>query len=481
MALRPVSQSRHETKVSQTASPQRPAFGDVTSAINNVSIPGRLKQKVSQVKGKVAAPAKSLTQIDPRFAKRLGTVHEAPKTVDPRSREIPLRSAMASADSVGRFTISSPSWQDTSYQANLRSALFNFPHESRMLIYSAPSSKRVQPFELPKIQAKRFNRILDLPNYKDDFYQNKLAWGNKSVAVAMQNTVYFYDYSTQSIRSTYQCDGPVTAVSWNPNLDNRIAIAVRGTGIICYDVDKEKPRAILESDDRIVYSIDWRNSQEFSFGSTNAVGHYDMRTKEVDWLPGMEKTSRVCAARWSGSENRLAIGCNRNKVIVFDANNRSTLISYSHNAGIKALAWQPGAASHHLFSGGGTADCGLKKVDTASKKLMASFDTHAQICGLVWLTKKIFVVAHGYKSDDTNNIAVYYFHDDKNTFHKIGQLEGQIGRILDIAKDPNSTLICTASSNESLAFWDPLDCASKPKQKATPSLLSSFSSTHTIR
>lgn len=419
-------------------------------------------------------PLIPVSPIDPRYLSKLAGRESSapgnePRVEDIGSREIRLRAATNAMQATGLYNTPIPQGDFTHYQVNLQNVLFGD-------LFSL--ANRIKPLKLPKVQRERFERLLNAPDYHHNFYLNTLSWGLKHVAIAENDTVRIYDYNKNATVADLVYTNRVTAVAWNPNLASRIAIAIQGKGILYYDVDKKMKQGFVELSDKTVYAIDWRNSQEFSYGCENAIGHYDHRTKKTEWFPGMDKIGRVASLKWSGSEHRLAIGCQMKAVHVYDLTNREFLTSFRHKSHVKALGWQPGASNHHLLSGGGKLDKCLIFADTAAKKTMNTLETHAEICDLAWLSKDICAVGFGLGSagekgsETTNNLHLYFFNEQQKRFHLIGNMQGQMGRIMNISKDPSSMRFCTASSKGTLAFWNPFSEAPKEKEKpaATPGL-----------
>ena len=142
----------------------------------------------------------------------------------------------------------------------------------------------------------------------------------------------------------------------------------------------------------------------------------------------------------------------------------------THNADVKALAFQPDS-DHYLLSGGGTKDQQLCLWNTRTAQPEYTVKTGTQITGLVWHTSDYCVSSHGYSSPGVTLWNINNKSMSKKAEHQIPTKTSH-DRALCLAGSKTSPYVATTMSNESLRFFkcDPKTTKSKSTKDNTSML-----------
>lgn len=381
-------------------------------------------------------------------------------------RFIPSRDAMRQAMSQETYACSRP---ETLYQNTLVSQLFPF-YSERSLLYRAPKPFTVTVpsigpvWEIPKAPS----RTLDIPEVKSNFFYNNLDWGKTFVGFNIKNKCYAYSNETKKTIEFFKNNATLCSLKWSPN----------GEDLACGDADAILSVCNVERDEAIEFenvsgsricSLDWRSPSEITLGSHAAITHFDLRSNSVAWRIQSDP-SWTCSIKWNDGKNLLATGNRSSDVRIFDIAKiaEDSLFHYSHQSGIKALQWNPEQPSW-LMSGGGKADRTLKLFDTERGRQLSEAYVNSQICSLSWLDKDHCVIGLGFHVENGNNLQYWRYLPHLQTLNKVGQVSFQKGRILDLAKDHNSSAFCSSSDKaekDTLCFWEPTKIG-KIKPKST--------------
>ena len=321
-------------------------------------------------------------------------------------------------------------------------------------IYHAANTKmkliKQKNRRIPKIPEK----ILDAPEIVNDYYLSLIDWGAQNqLAVCLNQTLYIWNANDGNIKQLFQLsntDKILTSVHW---CENGVTLAVgQEDGYIkMWDVNKENMISNNKLHNTRVSSLSYNKGKGIlaSGGKDSLINIIDIRKKNPNVSRLTAHKQEVCGLAWSDDGSALASGGNDNIINIWNSNNLKQPYNRNkmmHKAAVKALAWCPYYAGV-LASGGGSSDMLVKVWNTVADEQMNEFNTGSQITSLVWnCVQKELLSSHGFQH---NQVSIWSYPDCEH----ITDLRGHKDRILNMCINPSSTMIVTASADESLRFW----------------------------
>lgn len=294
-------------------------------------------------------------------------------------------------------------------------------------------------------------KVLDAPGLIDDFYGHPIDWSSRNiVAVALSETVYLFDAGSGRIERLLGLPGgaAVTSLRWTGE-GLHLGVGTSHGEVQIWDGSAQRQLRSLRSHGGRIGALAW-NEHMLSSGSADAeVHHHDVRVREhlAGRLAGFH-ADLICGLDYS-VDGVLASGGNDNTVNIWETvTSRAPLHTLTeHRAAVKALRWCPWQRNV-LATGGGSADRQVCLWNASSGRLLMSADAESQVTGIAWggPQERELVTSHGYSR---NHLSLWKY----PSLVKSMDLEGHGGRLLDLAQSPDGSLICSASADETLRFW----------------------------
>lgn len=337
---------------------------------------------------------------------------------------------------------------------------------SLKVLYSQTKDSSSTAKKVSRVIPQVPDRILDAPQFIDDYYLNLIDWSAKNMlAVCLAGHVYLWNAESGDIQQLVELEGPdeyVSSCAWIKE-GNILAIGCSNAQVQIWDVERQKRLRCMTSHSARIGALSW-NSYILSSGSRSGyIHHHDVRAPDhhVGTLAG--HTQEVCGLKWSPDGRHLASGGNDNLLQIWaaEANQCTTLAQplytfTQHQAAVKALAWCPWQPSL-LASGGGTADRHIRFWNISTGSCVNSVDTKSQVCSLLWSTEhKELVSSHGFAH---NQLILWKY----PSMTKVAELTGHTARVLHMAMSPDGSTVVSAAADESLCFWKCF--ASDPEKK----------------
>jgi len=310
------------------------------------------------------------------------------------------------------------------------------------------------------------DKILDAPDIVDDYYLNLLDWGrNGLIAVPLYNAVYLWNSESGSVEELFG-DTPitddnimVTSVKWITE-GMHIAIGLSDGNVELWDAAVNKRVRSMAGHPTRVGSLDWNQHILTSGARSGSIFNHDVRVANHHISSFNNHTQEICGLQWSPDGKLLASGANDNTLNVWDMASTSATTAQQtssgvnevttplhslceHMAAVKAVSWCPWQRNV-LASGGGTVDRHIRIWNATTGSCLNSLDTMGQISGILWSnTYKELICSHG------NQMTIWKY----PSMTRETELNGHVGRILNITSSPNGVYVATAGSDETLRLW----------------------------
>jgi len=292
-------------------------------------------------------------------------------------------------------------------------------------------------------------KVLDAPGIVDDFYSHPVDWSSRNViAVALSESVFLFDTPSGRTEKLLELPaGNVTTLRWTGE-GAHLSVGTSTGEVQLWDAYANRQLRNLRGHGGRIGALAW-HEHLLSSGSADAeIHHHDVRTREhlVGRLTGAH-ADLICGLDYNDG-GILASGGNDNSVCIWEHRQAESPLHtlFEHRAAVKAVRWCPWQR-HVLATGGGSADRHVCLWNASSGRLLASADAESQVTDVVWGTQeRELLTAHGYSR---NQLSLWKY----PSLVKAADLEGHEGRLLGLAQSPDGSLICSASADETLRFW----------------------------
>lgn len=322
-------------------------------------------------------------------------------------------------------------------------------------------------FNANKIFSLKIDKVLDAPNFGNNYYYHLLQINNSGLTIiALNNCIYGVKSSYKPINILI-ADPTESAISCLMPLESKHSIsnkliysnaagmitvmdlttyqAMWNRGVDCdQHVDKTVLRAV---DDNCFYVATYNGS----------IIEYDVRSPTVINQYRAD-ADRACSLVFN-HQNSLVSGNNNNKIFMYDVRrlNSGPVFSYDeHNAGVRAIDFSPNG--EFVVSGGGTACKTLAVWQTSTGKTYTKFKTSMQITSVKWLPdqQNSIYTSNGFQAN--YGITGWKYKGlqksrrlEKN--YETFKIKNADTRFYDIAYDAQNDRFSSVSSREALYFF----------------------------
>jgi cell division cycle protein 20 (cofactor of APC complex) len=347
-------------------------------------------------------------------------------------------------------------------------------HNELRVLYSlnkdSVSKQRLRP---NRVVPQNAVKLLDAPGLVDDFYAHPIDWSaGNVVAVALTETVFLFDaVSGRTEQLLALPEGSVTGLRWTGE-GLHLGVGTTNGDVQIWDGAAKRQLRSLKGHAGHVGALAWHEHVLSSGAADAEVHHHDVRVRDhlVGRLAGAH-ADLICGMDYS-SGGTLASGGNDNTVCIWENTTAKVPLHTltEHRAAVKALRWCPWQRSV-LATGGGSADRQVCLWNAMSGRLLVSADAESQVTGLAWggPHERELITSHGYPR---NHMTLWKY----PSLVKSAELDGQAGggRLLDLAQSPDGSMICAASADETLRFWEVF--SPKAAEKKSPTGGAAFNS-----
>lgn len=323
---------------------------------------------------------------------------------------------------------------------------------------SGGASKKCAPRQIQSVPEK----ILDAPDFLDDFYLNLIDWSSmNNLAVALNKDLYIWNATTKEIYQLFSMDENtsdyISSVSWIQK-GNILAIGNSKSVVELWDVNKKVCLRQMKSHRALasnrVGALAW-NSHMLSSGSRSGEIHaHDVRVAQHHTNTMKLHSQEVCGLKWSPDARYLASGANDNLVGIWESTKNSTTQSAieplhvfrEHNAAVKAIAWCPWQ-HNMLATGGGTSDKHIKLWNIHSGSIAHNINAESQVSAILWSSNyKEIISSHGQQE---NQLSIWKFPE----MTKVCDLMGHGNRVLGMSMSPDEESVVSIGADETLRIW----------------------------
>lgn len=318
------------------------------------------------------------------------------------------------------------------------------------------------------------DRILDAPDFKNDYYLNLIDWSSGNLlAVALNRDMYLWNANVGEISQPFsmECsDEPesesndyICSTAWIQNSSNILAVGNSKNIVQLWDIQKQTCLRDMKSHVSRVGSLSWNNHILSSGSRSGDIHHHDVRVKQHHVGTFKLHTQEVCGLKWSHDGRHLASGANDNLVSIWELSaishqSQPLHVFEEHTAAVKAVSWCPWQ-SNLLASGGGSADGNIKIWNIYNGNVLQTRNAKSQISCILWSKKhKELISSHGFRQ---NKLTIWKYPE----MTRVCNLTGHTARILMMAMSPDEETVASISADETLRLWKCF--ASDDKQKST--------------
>lgn len=302
-------------------------------------------------------------------------------------------------------------------------------------------------------------KILDAPDYLDDFYLNLIDWSStNNLAVALNKDLYIWNAVTKDIYNLFSMDENtsdyISSVAWIQK-GNILAVGNSKNIVELWDVNKKVCLRQMKSHKGRVGALAW-NSHQLSSGSRSGEIHsHDVRVAQHHTNTLKLHSQEVCGLQWNSDHRYLASGANDNLVGIWESTKTQTTCSSGaqplnvfreHTAAVKALAWCPWQANI-IATGGGTSDKHIKLWNMHNGNVIHNLDANSQVSALLWSnTYRELISSHGYPD---NQLSIWKWPE----MGKVCELTGHANRVLCMSMSPDEEAVVSIGADETLRVW----------------------------
>ncbi|KDR14508.1 protein cortex-like [Zootermopsis nevadensis] len=361
------------------------------------------------------------------------------------------------------------------YRKNLQFALnLGTPH-SRLLRFSCSSPST----ELPLKQAyhwpvrcrkrpliKQPHHLLDLPNFRYNFFLNLLDWGpSKYLAAALYNSVYLYANGENTIELTAFTGSYCSAVKWDSNGETLIV----GTNNSVIQVWNTESRKLLEetvcnctstlSISCAINALAWHPSNTlFVSGCSTGtlllipLSSFQLECEQISILRAHK--GQISSLRCSPDGRFLASSGEDSAVRLWHWPHLTPGMEItSFDDPVRTMAWHPWKPSYLVIGGSISGSITLWNVNKYTQEARKTLDSSAVLCSLEWSPITGELVAGIWVPGEQGLLGRSVLVVLATLNKVVDRLDYYAGQIYYLLWSPDGKQIATVGSDETLRIW----------------------------
>ncbi|CAI4222250.1 unnamed protein product [Auanema sp. JU1783] len=308
-------------------------------------------------------------------------------------------------------------------------------------------------------------RILDAPDFRDDYYLNLIDWSSNSiVAVILGFSLYLWNADNGEIQLLFELDGnsheQPTSVKWAKD-GHHLAVGFNDGSLRIYDPERPMPsngrlelRTMKVPIQSRCGSLAWKGAVASGGYLSGQIIHHDVRVARhiIGSFNGHHR--EVVGLHWSPGEKYLASGGCDNTVRLWDSDrvgtgdvSESVYTFDDHIGSVRAVQFCNFKASI-LATGGGLTDKTIKIWNIHSGELMHNINTESAVNSIVFNRDyKEMMTAHS-----SGQLHIWQYPSYANTCILKGH---QPERAVSLVASPCGQYVMSAGADETLRLWIP--------------------------
>ena len=296
------------------------------------------------------------------------------------------------------------------------------------------------------------SRVLDLPDFEDDFYKQLLDWNPQTnkIAVGLSDSVYLWDHRSKKSEflHEFRVQEELCSLKWDPS-GSQLAFGMSSGQVQIWDVHRKCLVSDFWTHDLRIGALDWTRNGLFSGSKDTQIRFFDPRSIKATALEFQCHSHQILNLKASPRDGLNLLSCgNDSQVFVTDLRrHESPIFRGLHEGPVRAIDWSPFERGR-FASGGGSTDRMLKIWGLSQGQLIDEVCPGSQVCDIKYGPKNSRI----YVGLGDHLFAIDAF--DSKSLRKVGKMSGHSGRILNLQTSPKGNQIVSASPDETLRFWD---------------------------
>ncbi|XP_023719657.1 protein cortex isoform X2 [Cryptotermes secundus] len=317
---------------------------------------------------------------------------------------------------------------------------------------------------------KQPHHLLDLPNFRSNFFLNLLDWGPSNyLAASLHNSVYLYATGEDTTELTTIANGYYSAVKWD-SIGEKLVIGTNNSAIQVWNTRNRNLLAETTCNCAdslvskcLINALAWHPSDtKFVSACSNGtlllipLSSFQLRSEQTSILRAHE--GQICSLRCSQDGRFLASSGEDSAVRLWlwpSLTPGMEIINFGDP--VRAMAWHPWKPSYLVIGSSISGSISLWNVNKYTQEAHHTLGSSAFVCSLEWSPVTGELVAGIWISepaeDEQEPLGRSVLVVLKTLNKVVDRMECYAGQIFYLLWSPDGRQIATAGSDEALRIW----------------------------